>query len=110
MNISELLNKTGWKLLTEESDVDSIIHGVYCGDLLSWVMGRGKPMQAWVTVQAHRNILAVASLREFSCIILADNALADDYLIETAQDENVVLISSDIPVYETCKKLVELGL
>lgn len=109
MKISEVLEKTGWELLTKNVNVDREMNGVYSGDLLSWVMGRGKPMQAWITVQVHRNIIAVASLREFSCIILADGAIATDYLIETAEDEGMVVIASNIPAFETAKKLVEIG-
>ena len=49
MLISELIEKTGWKPVTKNVDLNTEITGVYCGDLLSWVMGNGEPGQAWTT-------------------------------------------------------------
>lgn len=110
MTIKELIEKTGWKLSTPTLDTGIEINGAYCGDLLSWVMGNGEPQQAWITVQVHANVIAVALLREFSCLIIADGAnVTEDFAAKAAAEELVVL-ESGIPVYESAKKLVELGI
>ena len=70
MNVGQLIEKTGWTLVC--GDVDKEIRGGWCGDLLSRVMGSGPFGSAWITVQAHRNVIAVASLREFACVIFAE--------------------------------------
>ena len=44
----------------------------YSCDLLSWVMAHGKQDMAWVTVQAHLNVIAVAVLADMSCVIAAE--------------------------------------
>ena len=107
MKVSEIVEKTGFKCLVEGEDVE--VSGVYCGDLLSWVMGRGQPGQAWITVQSHLNVIAVAVLREFSCIILAEEAQFPEEVIERAKNEKLILLSSDLPAYETAIKLYEAG-
>lgn len=109
MTLKELLNQTGWKLATPNLDTSKEISGAYCGDLLSWVMGNGDSNQVWITVQGHLNVIAVALLREFSAVIIADNAAIPEEMIEKANEENLVLIESGLPSYETAKKLVELG-
>ncbi|MGX8680794.1 MAG: AraC family transcriptional regulator [bacterium] len=109
MTVKELIEKTGWKLDTPTLDLSMEIEGAYCGDLLSWVMGNGLPGQAWITVQVHSNVIAVALLREFSCIIIAENANATDAFIQRMVDEEVVLIESGLPEYETAKTLAQLG-
>lgn len=109
MKIKELIETTGWHLVTEELDLDKEVKGAYVGDLLSWVMGNGEPDAAWVTVQIHTNVVAVALLREFSCVIIADNANISDEMLEAAKEEGLVLIESKISAFETCKKLVEIG-
>ncbi|NCB33578.1 MAG: AraC family transcriptional regulator [Erysipelotrichia bacterium] len=109
MTIEEMLQNTEWKLVTEKTDCKAEIAGVYCGDLLSWVMGRGKPGQAWITVQSHINVIAVASLREFACVILADDAVWPPEVIQKAEEEGIPLIQSSIPSFETARKLIELG-
>lgn len=110
MTLNELLEETGWTLATEGADLEKEIEGAYCGDLLSWVMGNGEPGQAWITVQIHMNSIAVAKLREFSCVILADNAALTEEVSARAEEEDLAIIESHIPVFETAKALVELGI
>ena len=110
MTIKEILEKTGWKLVTAGLDDEREVSGVYCGDLLSWVMGNGQPGQAWITVQSHMNVIAVASLREFPCVILAEGASFPDDVKERAEGEELILIESPLPVYETAKELMGFGL
>ena len=50
MQIGEMAEALGWKLLTENTDTTREVKGCYCGDLLSWVMGRAKADDAWLTV------------------------------------------------------------
>ena len=109
MKVKELLEKTTWDLVTEDMDLDREIKGAYVGDLLSWVMGNGNRDAAWVTVQVHTNVVAVALLREFSCVIIADNANISDEMLEAAKEEGLILIESHLSSFDTCKKLVELG-
>ncbi|MBP3892092.1 MAG: hypothetical protein J6D29_07955 [Solobacterium sp.] len=109
MKVKELIEKTGWKDEGTSSNLEGEVVGAYCGDLLSWVMGNGEQGQAWITVQGHINVVAVAKLREFSCIIIADNAPILDEFMNKAEEEDIVVLSSGLPVYETAKVLVELG-
>lgn len=109
MKISELVSKTGWKVTTPGLDLEKEIHGAYCGDLLSWVMGNGEPEQAWITVQVHMNVIAVAKLREFSCIIIADGASLPPEVTAKAEEEEIPVLESGISVFETAKILVEAG-
>ncbi len=110
MNLSELMEKTGWQCVAGGGELTREVSGAYCGDLLSWVMGNGKPGQAWITVQVHMNVVAVAVLREFSCVIIADNAVLPDDVKERAEDEGLPVLQSGLPVYETAKILVGLDI
>ena len=110
MKIVDLINETGWTCKACKDHLDTEVSGAYCGDLLSWVMGNGEAAQAWITVQVHMNVIAVAVLREFSCIIIADNAQLPDEVIAKAEEEGIPVLESGLPVFETAKKLVELGI
>jgi len=110
MKVRELIEKTGWKLAAGAAGQDAEISGAYCGDLLSWVMGRGQPEQAWITVQSHINVIAVASLREFSCVILADGAKWPADVIAKAEEEQIPLLECEAPAFEIARTLVSLGI
>lgn len=77
------------------------ITGVYIGDLLSWVMGRASSGDAWITIMSNVNILAVASLADTSCIILAEDVKLEAEVIETARQKNVNILSSSAGIYDT---------
>lgn len=110
MNIQTLIDSQQFKLFTPNTDLNREITGVYTCDLLSWVMANGKQGNAWITVQTHQNILAVASLLEFSCIILPDNLEPDAGVIEKAEAEEIPLVGTSLGPYDIFKIFYEAGL
>ena len=89
-------------------DPEREISGVYIGDLLSWVMGRAQSGDAWITIMSNINIVAVASLVDASCVLLAEGVEPDQNLIHTAEAKGVNLFTSDQTAYELAKALAEL--
>lgn len=84
------------------------ITGVYIGDLLSWVMGRASSGDAWITIMSNVNILAVASLADTSCIILAEDVKLEADIIETARQKNINILSSSAGIYDTAVVLSQV--
>ena len=79
---------------------DREVGGAYIGDLLSWVMGRAKQDDAWITIMSNRNIIAVASLADLTCIILAEGVEPDDGVAELALDKGINLLVSPLSAYD----------
>ncbi len=100
MTVKELSEMQGFKAVAMP-DGEREIHGVYIGDLLSWVMGRAKADDAWITIMANITIVAVASLADVACIILAEGVSLDSSVIETAEAKGVNVLSAQMPAYET---------
>ncbi len=84
---------------------DKEVTGVYIGDLLSWVMGRATAGDAWITIMSNRNIVAVATLADTACIILAEGVQPDEGVAELAADKRINLLQSDSSIYETALRL-----
>ena len=53
-------------------DPERPVEGGYCGDLLSWVMGRAPAGGAWLTIMSNVNVAAVAALADTACVVLAE--------------------------------------
>ncbi|MGI6664468.1 MAG: hypothetical protein ACOX3W_03520 [Christensenellaceae bacterium] len=81
------------------------IKSVFCCDLLSFVMGRAKAESAWVTVMGNVNAIAVATLADISCIVLAENVAPDEAMIVRAQSEDIALYKSEMPIFEAAKAI-----
>lgn len=89
-------------------DGDREIDGAYVGDLLSWVMGRAQMDNAWITIMTNVNVIAVASLADTACVILAEGVSMEEELVQTAMAKDVNILGSAEPIYETTVKLAAL--
>ncbi len=84
---------------------DKPVTGGYCGDLLSFVMGRAQSGDAWVTIMTNINVVAVASLTDSACVILAEDSVPEDAVVERAKDQGVNLFASPLSSFELCAKI-----
>lgn len=80
----------------------------YCGDLLSWVMGRAPAGGAWMTIMSNANVAAVASLTDVACVILAEGVQPEPDLLAKAQAHGINLLGSDAGAYEIALRLSRL--
>lgn len=100
MTVNELIEKNGLKALSLP-DGEREISGVYNCDLMSVVMSKGFSGAAWVTIMANINAVAVAALTDMACIVLADGAAQDELMIEKAKAQDINVLISDKPIFET---------
>jgi hypothetical protein len=73
-------------------------------------MAKGKHDTAWITVQTHSNILAVASLLEFACVIIPEAIEVGAEIVEKANEQGVVILSTPLESFEIFKILYEAGI
>lgn len=93
MKVKELAQRLGCETAVA-GDPDREVTGGYCGDLLSWVMGRCAAGSAWITVMGNVNAVAVAVLAEASCMILAEGAALDAQARQRAEENRVAVLTS----------------
>ncbi|MBS5736779.1 MAG: AraC family transcriptional regulator [Clostridiales bacterium] len=107
MTVNNLINTLGLEVLTLP-DGEKEITGGYVGDLLSWVMGKAEEGDAWITIMSNINVIAVASLRDVACVILAENSDVEKKTLEKADEENVNILRSELNSFELCVSLGKL--
>ncbi len=84
---------------------DREISGAYIGDLLSWVMGRAEADNVWITIMSNINVIAVASLSDVSCVLLAEDVTLDSELLDTAKAKGINVLSTTLAAYEAAIKV-----
>lgn len=107
MKINDLLEKLQYKVCNNVN-VDCEVKGGYASDLLSDVMGNASEGNVWITMQTHKNVVAVASLKELPVIIFSNGNNPDDDTVEAATEEGVLLLSSPKGTFEICGELFNL--
>ena len=80
MTLENLIALTGAKNMTPGLPLDTQVSCGYTCDLLSWVMAHGKQGMAWITVQTHMNVIAVASLMEMAAVIIPEGIQMEEPL------------------------------
>ncbi len=108
MQVSDFVKLSGGKVLTGDYEDREIVCGYTC-DLLSHVMGKGQADMAWITVQAHMNVIAVAALLDFACVIIPEGLPVDETIISKAAQEDIIIISCQQTAYELVKLLTDGG-
>ena len=104
MTVEYFANSTGFEILAMPSP-EKEIDGAYVGDLLSWVMGKADCGNVWITIMSNINIIAVATLADVSCIVLADGVRLEGDVLDLALSKGVNVLSTTLSAYETSKNI-----
>lgn len=107
MTVNSLIEKLDLEVLNL-CEGDREITGGYVGDLLSWVMGKAEAGDMWVTIMTNINVVAVASLVDVACVVIADNAEIGADVIEKAKAQGINLLRSDKSAYQLCNEQILL--
>jgi len=105
MKISELSDRLGLVLYGGSKGMHKEVQGGYCSDLLSDVMGHARPDQVWITVQTHKNVIAVASLKELAAVIIVQGLQPAPEVIAHSDAENIPLLGTSESSFEIAGKI-----
>ena len=108
MTVNVLASKADFSLVCAPCP-DREVSGVYIGDLLSWVMGKANSDYVWITIMSNINIVAVASLADVSCILLAEGVCIDEEIINVANDKGINILSTELSAYEAALRISSLS-
>ncbi len=106
MKLSQILNKCALEKVVFCSD-DEIESG-YCGDLMSDVIANAGNNSIWITIQAHKNSIAVALIKDIKAIVFVNNVEINQELIEKAREEEINLLKSEKNSFQICGLLYQL--
>lgn len=111
ITLADIIKALDLTILTQPRDFSGVHPaGGYTSDLLSCVMANAIRQGIWVTLQAHTNIVAVAALLDQCAVIITEGAMPDPTTLMKANQEGVVLLSTEKPSFYVVGKLWEMGL
>jgi hypothetical protein len=87
---------------------DQILEGGYTSDLLSDVMANAKEGCALITIQAHKNTVAVATLVNVPVIFVCNARPIPDDMTQAGRDEGIAIYRSAENQYTVSGKLYAL--
>ncbi len=110
MKVAELKELLSAENVTPSVAMEADVTCGYTCDLLSWVMAHGDSGMAWVTVQTHMNVIAVAVLAEMACVIMPENIDMEKASLDKAVEEGLCVLKTPLSAYEICGRMAAAGL
>jgi len=107
MTISEAAKALGAEIVQKDFK-DEKLSSAYTSDLLSDVMAHAKSGGALITIQAHKNTVAVATLVNISVVIICNNRPIPDDMVASAKDEGIAIFLTKENQFTVSGKLYKL--
>jgi hypothetical protein len=107
MTIREAAAALGAEICQGEFE-DLPLTGAYTSDLLSDVMANARDGGALITIQAHKNTVAVATLVNVSVIIVCNSRPLPEDMLEAARDEGIAVLRTKENQYTVSGRLYGL--
>lgn len=108
MTVQEIIERLNLEVVTA-ADLNRLITGGYASDLLSCVMAGAKAGNVWVTLQAHPNVVAVASLLDLAAVVITEGIAPDAETAAKAEQNGITLLKTPKPTFATVGELISAG-
>lgn len=108
MKVKEVAEKLGLTVISGANGLENEISMGYSSDLLSDVMGSAQAGDIWITLQTHKNVMAIASLKDLSAVILVKGFTPDPDMEEQSNEENIPVLGSSEDTFTINGKLYNL--
>lgn len=110
MKLQEIIDNLSLNIETPSADLAKEVKGAYVSDMMSDVIGNAKDGFLWITIQVHLNIIAVASLKNLSGIVLVNGRMPAEDTLKKAVEENIPLMTTQLSAFDLVGRLYSLGL
>lgn len=107
MNISQVISQLQLQSLHDCWD-DGPLSGAYTSDLMSDVMAHAKEADLLITIQSHKNTIAVATLVGAQGVIVCNNRPVPEDMLAAARQENIAILVSREDQFSVSGRLYNL--
>lgn len=108
MTVREIAEKLNLRVFSGAEGLDREVSGGYVSDLLSDVMGFAKDGSVWVTLQTHKNVMAIATLKELAAVIIVKGFEPEDDAKEVSDEEGIPILGSGEQTFELTGRIYNL--
>ena len=108
MTVNDIVKMLDLEVFCGKQGLTNPITGGYTSDLLSDVMGHADEGNIWITLQTHKNIMAIASLKDLAAIILVKGLKPEKDTLEKSNEEGIPILGSRTESFEISGKVFNL--
>ena len=109
MKLKEIAEKLDLEVKVAVDNLGVEVSSGYVSDLLSDVLANSKENDLWITLQIHPNIVAIASMKGLSGIVIINGREPEEDTVKKAEEENISIMVSKMTAFELSGKLYALS-
>lgn len=108
MLVNDLIEPLELSIISGHNGLKNEVINGYTSDLLSDVMGNITSGSIWITLQSHKNVMAVASLKDVSAVIIVNGFKPESDTINQSNEENIPILLTNKSAFEISGELYAL--
>ena len=108
MQLSQIVHTLGLEVIAQ-ADLEREVTGGYAADLLSCAMAGARAGNIWVTLQAHPNVIAIASLLDLAAVLVTEGMAVDAETVHKAHEAEINLLRTSAGTFAAVAALAALG-
>ncbi|MBN1642993.1 MAG: serine kinase [Anaerolineae bacterium] len=109
MQVGQIVQTLGLEVIAD-ADMERQVSGGYAADLLSCAMAGARAGDIWVTLQAHPNVIAVASLLDLAAVLITEGMAPDAETVHKAREAGINLLRTSLGTFAAVSQLSALGI
>lgn len=110
MRLSQVRDILGAEVLCGEDKLELEVLSACGSDFMSDVLAYVKNQALLLTGMVNPQVVRTADMMDMKCIVFVRGKRPDEIMLELAQERNMVVMASQLPMYPACGKLYLAGL
>ena len=110
MKISEIRDLLGAEVLCCEDGLDQDVFTACGSDMMSDVLKYVKDQAVLLTCLCNPQVIRTAEMMDMVCIVFVRDKMPSDIMVSMAEDDGIVVMTTDKRMYEACGTLYANGL
>ncbi|MBQ8474864.1 MAG: hypothetical protein IJ499_04305 [Clostridia bacterium] len=110
MKIGEIQKLLSAELLCGEDKLETEVHSACSSDMMSDVLAFVKDQAVLITGLVNPQVIRTAEMMDMRCVVFVRRKTPGEDMIELAKEAGIVVMKSDLRMFEACGILYSAGL
>ncbi|MDO4567555.1 MAG: DRTGG domain-containing protein [Clostridia bacterium] len=110
MKLREVAEATGAKVICGERHLNDEVDSAFGSDMMSDVLAYVKPTTLVLTGMVNSHVIRTADMLDIKCLLFVRGKCVTQEIIDSAQEREMVILSTPMTMYEACGRLYGTGL
>ena len=110
MTIADMVSVLNAKVLIGKDKLDTPVYTACCSDLMSDVLAFVDEKTVLITGLTNPHVVRTSEMLDLKCIVFARGKIPTDDILETADEQGLIVMTTKETAFTTCGLLYEAGL